>query len=236
MRLVLALAALATVGAAAGPIAPTGSTPVAVELFTSQGCSSCPPADALLAQLVREPNIVPITRSVTYWDRLGWKDTLGREENTQLQNAYAARGGEGSGVYTPQAIVQGGAGVVGSNATGLRRLIAAEKRQPGPSVRAVASADGGRVVTIEQAGRANATVSLLSLKGNVTVRIGRGENGGRSVSYTNVLIEEQTVGRWSGGVVSLTIPSSAMKTPGADRYVVIVRNGSAGKILAARYI
>ena len=76
--------------------APKIATPVAVELFTSQGCSSCPPADALVERLAKEPNTIILTRPVTYWDRLGWKDTLAREANTQLQQAYARRGGRGA--------------------------------------------------------------------------------------------------------------------------------------------
>ncbi len=238
MRLVLVAFAAAAVGLAAtsGPAVPTGSTPVAVELFTSQGCSSCPPADALFEKLVREPNIIPITRPVTYWDRLGWKDTLAREENTALQQAYAAKGGEGSGVYTPQAVVQGSAGVVGSSESKLRSLIAAEKRASGPDIRAIATADGGRSLSISGGAKGNATVTILALKSVATVRIGRGENGGRTVRYTNVLLSEEGVGRWTGSAATITIPGSALKTPGADRHVVIVRAGAAGRIVAARYI
>ena len=128
----LGIAGAASVSAASGPPAAPAATPVAVELFTSQGCSSCPPADALLEALAKQPNIVAITRPVTYWDRLGWKDTLAREANTRLQGAYAAKGNAGSGVYTPQAVVQGGDGAVGSDRGGLMRLIAAEKARPGP--------------------------------------------------------------------------------------------------------
>jgi hypothetical protein len=236
MRLVISAAALALFGASFGPSVPTGATPVAVELFTSQGCSSCPPADALFERLVREPNVIPITRPVTYWDRLGWKDTLAREANTNLQRAYAAKGGEGAGVYTPQAVVQGGSGVVGSSEAKLRSLIAAEKRIAGPDISAVRAVDGGRSLKIAGGGRVNATVTLLALKSSVTVRIGNGENGGRNVRYTNVFIGEQVVGRWTGGDASLSIPGSAMNVDGADRYVVIIRTGLAGKILAARYI
>jgi hypothetical protein len=236
MRLVLVAAALTLLGASAGPPAPKLATPVAVELFTSQGCSSCPPADALFERLVREPNIIPITRPVTYWDRLGWKDTLAREANTDLQRAYAAKGGEGSGVYTPQAVVQGGTGVVGSSEGKLRTLIAAEKQVAGPDIRAVATADGGRTMSITGTGKRGASIALLALKSSVTVRIGRGENGGRTVRYTNVLLDEQVVGQWSGISATITIAGSSMKVAGADRYVVLLRSGSAGRIIGARYL
>jgi hypothetical protein len=238
MRIVIIAAFAAVVGVAAtsGPVLPAGATPVAVELFTSQGCSSCPPADALFEKLVREPNIIPITRPVTYWDRLGWKDTLALESNTALQQAYAAKGGEGAGVYTPQAVVQGGAGVVGSSESKLRSMITAQKRVTGPDIRAVATADGGRTLSIGAGAKINATVSVLALKSVATVRIGRGENGGRTVRYTNVLLSEESVGRWTGSPATLTVPGSALKSPGADRHVVIVRAGPAGRIVAARYI
>lgn len=216
--------------------APKIATPVAVELFTSQGCSSCPPADALVERLAKEPNTIILTRPVTYWDRLGWKDTLAREANTQLQQAYARRGGRGAGVYTPQAVVQGGAAVVGSREAELRTLIAAEKAKPGPQISAQALADGGRLVMIDQAVRANASVSVVALKHDVVVRIGSGENGGRTVRYTNVVLAETTVGQWAGGQKTVSIAGSVMRHSGADRYALVLREGAAGRIVAARYI
>ena len=222
MRLVVLVPALLALSVeAASPGTTTRMTPVAVELFTSQGCSSCPPADALIEKLAKEPNIVAITRPVTYWDSLGWKDTLAREMNTILQRSYAARGGEGSGVYTPQAVVQGQMAAVGSSEGKLRRLIAAEKQRPGPSISARATPDGGRIVVIDQPGKANATML---------------ENGGRVVRYTNVVVAENDVGRWFGGNATFTVPARLMKQPGADRYVILFREGSAGRIVAARYI
>jgi hypothetical protein len=212
------------------------STPVAVELFTSQGCSSCPPADALVERLAKEPNTIILTRPVTYWDRLGWKDTLAREANTQLQHAYSRRGGRGAGVYTPQAVVQGGAAVVGSREAELRALIAIEKARPGPQIKAQAKQDGGRVVEIDQSVRANASVSVVALKHDVVVRIGSGENGGRTVRYTNVVLAETSVGQWSGGQKTIAIAGSILSHSGADRYALVLREGAAGRIIAARYI
>ena len=237
MRLVVLVPALLALSVeAASPGTTTRMTPVAVELFTSQGCSSCQPADALIEKLAKEPNIVAITRPVTYWDSLGWKDTLAREMNTILQRSYAARGGEGSGVYTPQAVVQGQMAAVGSSEGKLRRLIAAEKQRPGPSISARATPDGGRIVVIDQPGKANATMLVLALKSDAIVRIGAGENGGRVVRYTNVVVAENDVGRWFGGNATFTVPARLMKQPGADRYVILFREGSAGRIVAARYI
>jgi hypothetical protein len=235
MRLIISAFALLAIGAS-GPPTLVAATPVAVELFTSQGCSSCPPADALVERLAKEPNTVILTRPVTYWDRLGWKDTLAREENTALQRAYAARGGEGSGVYTPQAVVQGVSAVVGSQELELRRLIVAVKHVPGPLISAVATDDGGRSVSISQAVRASADVSVVALKSQAVVRIGAGENGGRIVRYTNVVLSETSVGHWTGGAVVLPVAGRLMKQAGADRYALILRAGPAGRIVAARYI
>lgn len=238
MRVVLGAVALAVIAiagtAATSQSAP--STPVAVELFTSQGCSSCPPADAIAERLAKEPNTVVITRPVTYWDRLGWKDTLARESNTSLQNAYAARGGRGSGVYTPQTVVQGGDAAVGNRESELRQLISAEKKRPGPAISAVRSEDGGRVVTIDGTTPSVATVTVVALKSESMVRIGRGENGGRSIKYTNVALSDTNVARWRGGKLTFTVPGDVFKAPGADRYALVVQLGTAGRIVAARYL
>jgi hypothetical protein len=240
MRVLIGSATTAIIAIAVAATAATSqgapSTPVAVELFTSQGCSSCPPADAIAERLAKEPNTVVITRPVTYWDRLGWKDTLAREANTSLQNAYAARGGRGSGVYTPQSVVQGGDAAVGNRESELRQLISAEKKRPGPSVSAVRSEDGGRIVTIDGTTPSVATVTVVALKSESLVRIGRGENGGRSVKYTNVALADTNVARWRGGKLTFSVPGDIFKAPGADRYALVVQLGTAGRIVAARYI
>lgn len=231
------VAAAATAASNAGPpVADAPATPVAIELFTSQGCSSCPPADALLERLQNEPNVIVISRPVTYWDRLGWKDTLAKEDNTDIQRAYASRGGEGAGVYTPQAMVQGVRGLVGSEERQLRAIIAQEKRKPGPAVRAVPTPDGGRSLTIGAGSMVSATVSLVGLKSAAAVRIGRGENGGRTVRYTNVWQGEQEIGRWNGKPATYAISGEMMKSVSGDRRAVVVRVGSAGRIVAARYL
>lgn len=204
--------------------------PVVVEMFTSQGCSSCPPADAVAGRLARDRNVVVLTRAVTYWDRLGWKDTLGREANTQLQNHYAARGGMGSGVYTPQVVVQGGDATVGSREAMLRKMIAAAGAQPGPKL----ALSTGRV-TIDGAAPGAAAVTVVALKSKASVAIGNGENGGRRVDYHNVVLDERPIGTWRGGMAEYAVPAAALKVAGADRYALLVQREGAGKILAARY-
>jgi hypothetical protein len=233
MRWLALTACILAAGASAR--VPVVSDPVAVELFTSQGCSSCPPADAVLARLARDPAIVAITRPVTYWDRLGWKDTLAREENTRLQRAYAARA-TANNVYTPQVVVQGGAGVVGSREAEVRRLVAQAGRMVGPSLRIVRSGGAPSAVLIDGTSARSATVTLVALRSSADVAIGRGENGGRHVRYTNVVRSERAIGDWSGGKARFAIPAGALNVAGADRYAVLVQERGAGPILAATYL
>lgn len=178
----------AAVGAllAAKPAA-APSQPVLVELFTSQGCSSCPPADALAGKLATEASLVVVTRPVTYWDRLGWKDTLGREENTALQRAYAARGLAGNtGVYTPQIVVDGARATVGSNGAQVRQLIG-QSRDALAAIAAKPISGGRLAIGIAGPEKARGELMLLALSSRETVRIGSGENGGRRIDYTNVV-------------------------------------------------
>jgi hypothetical protein len=211
------------------------NVPVAVELFTSQGCSSCPAADALLARLAIDSNIVAITRPVTYWDNLGWKDTLAREDNSRLQRAYAARGGPDSSVYTPQAMVQGGFAVVGSSESKLRHVIAVAGARAGPNIVITAQPDGSHMIAIDGPATRAATIDVVALRSSASVRIGNGENSGRTIHYTNVVVGEQSIGRWSGGRSQFKVPYNALHVAGADRAAVLVQQGEAGPILAARY-
>lgn len=207
-----------------------GAQPVVVELFTSQGCSSCPPADVFLEKLAREPGVIAIARPVTYWDRLGWKDTLARQANTDLQRAYAEKGLGGAGVYTPQIVVQGGDGAVGSSQGEVRTLIARAKARPGPQI---SVGDGGFTIS---GGKGSGTVTLVAVKSTTNVSIGNGENGGRQIRYSNVVKAERPLGRWGGGTQKFAITPDLLKTPGADRYAVIVQSGQAGPILAGSWL
>lgn len=234
-RIILGGALLTGMGAfllAAAPAEPPAQ-PVLIELFTSQGCSSCPPADALAAKLSGEPNLVVITRPVTYWDRLGWKDTLAREENTSLQRAYAARGLAGNnGVYTPQIVVDGTRGTVGSNAAQIRQFIKQSANAPA----AIAYSPRGEGYSIGVAGAGRAELVLLALSAHENVKIGSGENGGRQIAYTNVLRSERKLADWQGGKLTVPLTSTQLRTPGADRYALVLREANGGKVLAARML
>ncbi len=210
----------------------SGGGPVVVELFTSQGCSSCPPADALIARMAREPGVLVITRPVTIWDRLGWRDTLARPANTELQRSYAAHGNDGNGVYTPQAVIAGRDAAVGSDEAAIRRMIARSAAMPA----AVAvSGDAAQGYTISVSGKvpAAAQVKAIALRSAVPVRIGSGENGGRAITYANVVSDERVIGQWRGGNASFAVPPAMASAGSTDHLAVIVQAAGGGPIWGA---
>jgi hypothetical protein len=227
MRAFLPLLALvAPLGLSAAGL-PAPAQPVAVELFTSQGCSSCPPADAYLGELARDPGVVAITRPVTIWDRLGWKDSLASPENTRLQQVYGSKVVRGSGVYTPQIVVGGRFGAVGSDRAEIRRFIGEVAKD---QTSAVAVKRGFAGVS----GSGSGEVRWLTLSAAVDVAIGRGENGGRKIRYTNVVRDEQLLGQWKGGTQTFPLPQFFAQLPNT-RYAIIVQRPNSGAILAASY-
>ena len=209
--------------------------PVVIELFTSQGCSSCPPADMLAKRLAKDGSLLVISRPVTYWDRLGWKDTLARPENTALQRSYARKGNSGSGVYTPQIIVNGGEGVVGSREGDVRSIVR-RSRNTGPEIQVDRDSAGQVIVTISGKSRHMASVSLLALSSSETVQIGRGENGGRKLHYTNVVKSETSLGSWQGDAESFPISATNLNVKGADKYAVVLQRPGAGPIVGAKLL
>ncbi|VWX56621.1 DUF1223 domain-containing protein [Sphingorhabdus sp. 109] len=212
-----------------------GSNPVVIELFTSQGCSSCPPADLLARRLAKDGSLLVITRPVTYWDRLGWKDTLAREDNTRLQRAYASKGKEGSGVYTPQMIVNGGGGAIGSRENDIRSLVRRADRS-GPRISAATDSEGRMTVTISGKSAYMAGVSLIALSSSETVRIGNGENGGRTMHYVNVVKAERKLGSWRGKPARFALTPADLAVNGADKYAIVVQRPGAGPIVAAKLL
>ena len=186
--------------------------PVLVELFTSQGCSSCPPADRLAARLAPEPGVVVISRPVTYWDRLGWKDTLARPENTDLQRAYARRTLAGrNGVYTPQTVVDGEFGAVGSQESRLRRQILNASQDQSAVIRVRGDDMRGFAVGINGETEGSAELVLIGVSRFEEVAIGRGENRGERIGYTNVLLGERKVADWTGGKLAHVIEADSLE-------------------------
>jgi hypothetical protein len=241
MRILTALLLLCAAACQRGPeatpqaqaqLAQAGNLrPVLVELFTSQGCASCPPADEFLGRLAREPGIVAISRPVTSWDALGWRDTLARPQNTQLQEHYAVRYHQDG--YTPQAVVQGRVMLIGGREGAVHRAIDEYRAAAGaaPQLRFE-----GQTLVLDGAAARPAEIRLLALRSRVSVPIGRGENSGRTVDYVNVVVDETALGNWRGGPLRLPIPAARLHTPGADRYVVIVQEPGAGQVLTAAFL
>ncbi|MDY7098597.1 MAG: DUF1223 domain-containing protein [Pseudomonadota bacterium] len=215
---------------------PANNAPVLLELFTSQGCSSCPPADRLAAKFDEAGEFIVISRPVDYWDRLGWKDTFASPENTALQRSYSQRGLVGyNGVYTPQAVLAGHAGEVGSDANALRKL-AASLPDTGAAISIRAVPGKGHAVGLAGSTSRAAELVLVGVSRRETVRIGRGENGGRSVTYTNVALEERRIDNWNGGSKSIELGAENLSVTGADRYALILRQHAGGEVMAASWL
>jgi hypothetical protein len=234
------LAALALAVSAAAAIAGPLQRPVVVELYTSQGCSSCPPADALLGRLAHRPGILAMSLPITYWDMLGWKDTLASDANTRRQKAYAAAMGHGA-VYTPQMIIDGASDVVGSREAEVEAAIAARAADAGvpPAVPvALNETPEALHVTIGAApgDKPDATVWLFHLRAVATVNIGAGENDGRTMTYHNVVGDLRAVGLWKGQPMRLDVPRAAMEGSVHDAVAVVVQQGGYGHVIGAAYL
>jgi hypothetical protein len=202
-----------------------------VELFTSQGCSSCPPADAYLAELARRPGVIALALPVDSWDYLGWKDTLAQAAFSARQRAYASARGDRQ-IYTPQMVVNGVAAAVGSDRAEVERRIAGAGRPALPVDVSVAETGSG--VTIEVGGAAAggpkaAEVWLLPVMKRREVAIGRGENRGRSIAYVNVARGMTRVGAWSGQPARFEAPLASARPGDAEGYVVLVQAGASGR-------
>jgi hypothetical protein len=224
------------IGALASALLPipglAGDPPkVVIELFTSQGCSSCPPADRVLADLAREPGIVALSFPVDYWDYLGWKDTMASPAYSARQRAYANARGDRQ-VFTPQMIVNGKVSCVGSDRAQIgRSMTRAAAGRPTLPVR-IDLAEKGAMLTIE-VGRgepsASGEVWLLPVMKEREVAIGRGENRGRSVTYANVVRGMTRAGFWSGAPAHFEVPLKMARYADADSYVVILQGGEQEK-------
>ena len=221
-------------GMAANSAAQGETRPVIVELFTSQGCSSCPPADTYLRDLAREKGILPLSFNVDYWDYLGWRDTLANPDNTERQRAYGRALGL-SGIYTPQMVVDGIAEGVGSDRRKIDALI--ESRQPESNDVAMSlTAKDGRLILDIGKGTPPAkpvTIWLIRYAERKTVEIERGENRGKTLTYANVVRGITPIGMWSGKSLSISLPEEDIM-PGKDiRCVVLLQEEGPGRILGA---
>ena len=211
---------------------------VVIELYTSQGCSSCPPADALIERLSDRPDVLALSLPVTYWDMLGWKDTLASEANTRRQKTYAATMGRG-GIYTPQIIVDGITDVVGSREAQVESTIAARRTDMREVPVTLSVAPGALHIMIgalPEKKADDATVWLFQVLSHASVHIGAGENRGRSLEYRNVVRDVRAVALWKGQPLSLDIPRPDQNLSGYDSVAVLIQEGAYGRVVGARMI
>ncbi|MGH6767654.1 MAG: DUF1223 domain-containing protein [Xanthobacteraceae bacterium] len=219
--------AVAAVCASTGPFSSAYADPRAVvELFTSQGCSSCPPADKLLGQLAADPALVAITLPVDYWDYLGWKDTLAHPRSAVRQTGYMKTRGDRER-YTPQAVVNGSMHALGSSRDAIDKAIAKSRQNPAVLSMPVKLVFDGRqiAVSVPDAGGAGAHVEIwiAGLTKAVTVAIKRGENRNKTVTYYNVVRTWSRLGTLNGQRASWTLPAGSFKRDGVDGAAVILQ-------------
>jgi hypothetical protein len=239
LRLARSSAALLLIGLAGlpGPAAAGPAPKAVVELFTSQGCSSCPPADQFLTELAGRPDVLALTLPVDYWDYLGWKDSLAQPAFTARQRAYASARND-KHVYTPQIVFNGLKPVVGSDRAKIESLLGKAVNNGGLPV-AVAVSESGASVTVE-IGAAPHSLSaeawLLPVARAREVAIGRGENKGRTITYANVVRGMVKLGDWSGAAARFEVPLDQARSAEADTYVVLLQaagDAKPGAILGA---
>jgi hypothetical protein len=203
-------------------------TRAVVELFTSQGCSSCPPADKLIGELARDPSLVVMSIPIDYWDYLGWKDTLASPRNTARQKAYARARGDGQ-VYTPQAVVNGSVHALGSDKAAIEQAIAKTRKNDAMSIAPVTLGlrEGSiSIVLPETEDAVSGEAWLCGLSRSATIAIGRGENKGRSVTYHNVVRRWVKLGDWSGHGRTFSVPAQTLAGDEIDEAAVLVQRGS----------
>ena len=205
-----------------------------IELFTSQGCSSCPPADQLAGELARDPSIVVMSLPIDYWDYLGWKDTLALPGHTKRQRAYSNTRGDRE-VYTPQVVVNGSVHVLGSDQSAIENAIVQADKHPGmlslPVTLSVANGQisasvAGANGAAAKGAAATGEVWLCPITKNVPVTIGRGENTGHTVTYHNVVRRWIKLGDWNGTARTFTLAVRDIGASDIDTVAVVVQSGT----------
>jgi hypothetical protein len=202
-----------------------------VELFTSQGCSSCPPADKIIGELSKDPSVIALSMPIDYWDYLGWKDTLADSRFSARQKAYSQMRGDRD-VYTPQVVVNGSLHVIGSDRAGIEGAILDTKRRDAVMSVPVSMTLAGRQLNVSVAAShtgaaaSHGEIWICAISKAVPISIGRGENGGQEVTYHNVVRNLLKVGDWNGTAGNWTVPLENISRDGIDAAAVYVQDGS----------
>ncbi len=229
--LLAVLAALGLPGAVRAEGQSQAAAPVVVEYYTSQGCASCPPVDGFFADLADRPDVIALALHVDYWDYMGWRDSFGQHAFSDRQRAYA-RAANHRTVYTPQIIVGGTARVAGFRPMQVIELIEAAKAGGAP-VRLTLERHGMRVAILAEALRpieGTVVVQLVRYRPSATVRIERGENAGRTVTYRNIVTAWDELARWDGQGAFRVEARAEGEEPAV---VILQRGGGHGPVLAA---
>ena len=209
-----------------------GEPRAVVELFTSQGCSSCPAADRLMGELTQDPSLIALSLAVDYWDYLGWQDTLALHGHTTRERAYAAARGDRD-VYTPQAVVNGSVAVLGSDRNAIEKAIAQTRKNAQTlSLPVKLRIEGDKVIAdVPDANGTtrSAEVWLCPVTGKVAVSISRGENSGKTLTYYNVVRDWKKLGDWTGKAESFSVPLSELPNKNIDSFALLVQSGVAAK-------
>lgn len=224
----IAWAAGAILGLAAPAPAADAEHPIVVELFQSQGCSSCPPANAVLNRIAGRADVLALSFAVTYWDQLGWKDSFAHPAFTARQWEYARAAGRGN-VATPQMIVNGRGALNGGNPGEVVQFLKRFDRGAGGPAVTVAS---GRVAIAAGKAARPANVWLIRYDPRVqNVPIRAGENAGRTLPHRNIVRQVHLLGKWSGAAANFAMTAAADP---AYRSAILVQDGPGGAILAAK--
>ena len=209
-----------------------------VELFTSQGCSSCVAADAYFADLAKRKDVVALSLHVDYWDYLGWSDTLSDSANTDRQRSYAAVRGT-SRVYTPQMVINGSTDFVGSDRGGVDAAIERSSLSVPVSMRKGDGTVEIEVGALDTPHRLPSTIRLVLMTSESEVAIARGENAGSTIDYYNVVRAIRPIGMWNGERVKITLPADELMGNGIDSCAIIVqedRSDGLGAIVGAAWL
>lgn len=227
-------AALLGLAAMCAPDASSAEPRAVVELFTSQGCSSCPPADRLMGDLAQDPSVIVLSFPIDYWDYLGWKDTLAQPKFAARQRGYAYKRGDRE-VYTPQAVVNGVSHALGSDGAQISKTILATREKASVMALPVSLSLSGSQATIGVPAAASserpakAEVWICGVSREIHVNIGRGENRGREVGYHNVVRRWLKVGDWTGRAGNWSVPLENITGDDIDLAVVYVQEGTREK-------
>jgi hypothetical protein len=202
--------------------------PVVVELFTSQGCSSCPPADALLGELAHQPNVVALAWHVDYWDDLGWKDRFAIPESLPRQLGYVRKMSR-EGAFTPQAVISGDTSVLGSDRGAMKRALAQQR----DALSIVLTTAGANLqIALPERWRESMDVCVISYLDEATTQVGRGENAHRSLKEFHIVRSFKRLGTWDGTPRQMTLPLASLPKD-ATAVAVVLQRPNQGAIAGA---